>query len=129
MGCHSQPTNNDTAVTDPSSGSQFIVNIRGISSFTESNMVALISTGNDVQAKKVDMAKAIIEPGQEDSFSPSKMIDVTILMNTEVDPNTEITACVIQLGSGTFSQRINCNTVFSEVGNTGESQKIFVPLA
>lgn len=129
FGVYSQPTNNDTAVTDPSSGSQFIVNIRGISSFTESNMVALISTGNDVQAKKVDMAKAIIEPGQEDSFSPSKMIDVTILMNTEVDPNTEITACVLQLGSGTFSQRINCNTVFSEVGNTGESQKIIVPLA
>ena len=57
------------------------------------------------------------------------MIDVTILMNTEVDPNTEITACVLQLGSGTFSQRINCNTVFSEGGNTGGSQKIIVPLA
>jgi len=125
---YSQPASNDTSVTDTSIGSQFIVNIRGISSFTESNMVALISTGNDVQAKKVDLDKSIIEPGQENSFSPSKMIDVTILMNTIVKANTEVTICVLQLGSGIFNQRINCNTVFSEGGNTGESQRIIVPL-
>lgn len=75
------------------------------------------------------MTEAVIEPGQEDSFSPSKMIDVTIVMNKQVEPNTEVMACVLQLGSGTFSQNINCNTVFSEGGNPGEPQKIIVPLA
>ena len=48
------------------------------------------------------------------------MADVTIVMNSKVKANTEVTACVLQLGSGTFSQRINCNTVFSVDGNTGE---------
>ena len=127
--CTSQPTNNDTSITNQSGGSQFIINIRGISSFTEENMAALMSPENDVQAKKIDLADAVIEPGQENSFSPSKMIDVTIVMNKQVEPNTEVMACVLQLGSGTFSQRINCNTVFSEGGNTGEPQKIIVPLA
>ena len=125
---YSQPTNNDTAVNS-SSGSQFIVNIRGISSFTEENMAALIRTEDDAQVKKIDLNDAVIEPGQEDSFSPSKMIDVTIVMNKQVEPNTEVMACVLQLGSGTYSQQINCNTVFSEGGNTGEPQKIIVPLA
>jgi hypothetical protein len=126
---YGQTTNNDTSNIHQSDGSQFIINIRGISAFTESNMVALINTGNDVQAKNVDLDKAIIEPGQEKSYSPSKMIDVTIIMNTQVDPNTEVTACVLQLGSGTFSQRINCNTVYSESANAGEPQKIIVPLS
>lgn len=126
---YGQPTNNDTAVTNSPSGSQFIVNILGISSFTEENMAALISTEDDIQAQKVDLTKAVIEPGQENSFSPSKIIDVTIVMNKQVEPNTEVMACVLQLGSGTFSQRINCITVFSEDGNSGESQKIIVPLA
>ena len=126
---YSQPTNNDTSVTNQSGRNQFIINIRGISSLTEKNMAALISTENDVQARKIDLSDAVIEPGQEDPFSPNKMIDVTIIMNKQVEPNTEVMACVLQLGSGTFSQRINCNTVFSEGGNTGEPQKIIVPLA
>lgn len=126
---YSQPTNNDTSVTNKSGGNQFIINIRGISSITEKNMAALISTENDVQAKKIDLSDAVIEPGQEDSFSPNKMIDVTIIMNKQVEPNTEVMACVLQLGSGTFSQQINCNTVYSEGGNTGKPQKIIVPLA
>lgn len=124
---YSQSANNDTSLSS-TSGSQFIVNIRGISSFTEPNMVAILSTDNDVQAEKVDLDKAVSEPGQENSFSPLKMADVTIVMNTKVKANTEVTACVLQLGSGTFSQRINCNTVFSVDGNTGEPQKIIVPL-
>lgn len=126
---YGQPTNNDTSVTNKSGGNQFIINIRGISSLTEKNMAALISTENDVQAKKIDLSDAVIEPGQEDSFSPNKMIDVTIIMNKQVEPNTEVMACVLQLGSGTFSQQINCNTVYSEGGNTGKPQKIIVPLA
>lgn len=126
---YSQPTNNDTSFTNQSGGNQFIINIRGISSLTEKNMAALISTENDVQAKKIDLSDAVIEPGQEDSFSPNKMIDVTIIMNKQVEPNTEVMACVLQLGSGTFSQQINCNTVYSEGGNTGKPQKIIVPLA
>ena len=81
---YGQPTNNGTAVINSPSGSQFIVNIRGISSFTEENMAALISTEDDVQAQKVDLTQAVIEPGQENSFSPSKLIDVTIVMNKQV---------------------------------------------
>jgi len=81
------------------------------------------------RSKKINLDDAVIEPGQEDSFSPSKMIDVTIVMNKQVEPNTEVMACVIQLGSGIFSQRVNCNTVFSESGNAEEPQKIIVPLA
>ena len=46
----SQPVSNDTSPNNASKGNQFIVNIRGISSITEKNMVALISTDNDVQA-------------------------------------------------------------------------------
>ena len=126
---YSQPTNNYTSVTNQSGRNQFIINIRGISSLTEKNMAALISTENDVQAKKIDLSDAVIEPGQEDPFSPNKMIDVTIIMNKQVEPNTEVMACVLQLGSGTFSQQINCNTVYSEGGNTGKPQKIIVPLA
>jgi hypothetical protein len=126
---YSQPTVNETSTTNQSTGSQFIVNVRGISSFTEKNMAALVSTENDVQVKKINLDDAVIEPGQEDSFSPSKMIDVTIVMNKQVEPNTEVMACVIQLGSGIFSQRVNCNTVFSESGNAEEPQKIIVPLA
>ena len=126
---YSQPTNNYTSVTNQSGRNQFIINIRGISSLTEKNMAALISTENDVQAKKIHLSDAVIEPGQEDPFSPNKMIDVTIIMNKQVEPNTEVMACVLQLGSGTFSQQINCNTVYSEGGNTGKPQKIIVPLA
>jgi hypothetical protein len=126
---YGQPNSNDTSVTNKSTGSQFIINIRGISSFTEENMVALISTEDDVQAKKIDLKDAIIEQGQEKSFSPSKAIDVTIVLNKQVAPNTEVMACVLQLGSGTFSQRINCNTVFSDDGSMNEPQKIIVPLA
>lgn len=119
---------NETSMVNASTGSQFIVNIRGISSFTEPNMIALISTDDDVAAKKVDLDKALIQPGQENSFSPSKMIDVRIQMNKPVKPNSEVMACVLQLGDNEFSQRIKCNTVFSQGGNTGEPQKIIVPL-
>ena len=73
---YSQPTVNETSTTNQSTGSQFIVNVRGISSFTEKNMAALVSTENDVQVKKINLDDAVIEPGQEDSFSPLKMIDV-----------------------------------------------------
>ena len=110
---YGQSVNNQTS-SNATLGSQFTVNIRGISSFTEPNMVALISTEDDVQVKKVDGDKeTLIEPGQEDSFSPSKMLDVTIQMNKAVKPNTEVMACnIIQLGNADFSQRVNCNTVF-----------------
>jgi hypothetical protein len=125
---YGQAVNNQTSSNNGTLSSQFIVNIRGISSYTEPNMVALISTENDVQAKKVDVDKAIIESGQENSFSPSKMLDVTIQMNGPVKPNTEVMACVLQLGSTDFNQRVKCNTVFSQSGNTDEPQKIIVPL-
>ena len=43
-------------------------------------------------------------------------------MNKPVKPNSEIMACVLQLGSADFSQRINCNIVFSQGGNTGATK-------
>jgi hypothetical protein len=57
------------------------------------------------------------------------MIDVSIPMNKPVKPNTEVMACVLQLGSSDYSQRIKCNTVFSQAGNSAEPQKIIVPLS
>ncbi len=125
---HGQSASNVTSSSNATAGGEFTINIRGISSFTEPNIVALISTENEVQAKKVDLDKALMEPGQETSFSPNKMIDVTIQMNKPVKPNTEVMACVLQLGSTDFNQRVKCNTVFSGAGNTGEAQKIIVPL-
>jgi hypothetical protein len=90
-------------------------------------MIAMISTDNDVQAEKVDLNKVMIEPGQESSILPRKMVDVTISMNKVVQPKSEVRACVIQLGSTDFTQRIKCNIVFAEA-NSGEPQKIIVPL-
>jgi hypothetical protein len=126
---YSQSVSNETSNNNATAGGAgFTIDIRGISSFTEPNMVALISTENEVQVKKVDLDKAIIQTGEEKSYSPNKMIDVTIQMNKPVKPNTEVMACVLQLGSSDFTQRVKCNTVFSERGNTGEPQKIIVPL-
>jgi hypothetical protein len=126
---YGQSASNETSSNNATAGgAAFTIDIRGISSFTEPNMVALISTENEVQAKKVDLDKAIIQPGEEKSYSPNKMIDVTIQMSKPVRPNTEVMACVLQLGSSDFSQRVKCNTVFSGAGNTAEPLKIIVPL-
>lgn len=103
-------------------GSQYIVNIRGISSLTEPSMVALISTDDDVAAKKVDLDKALIQPGEENSILPSKMIDVTIPMNKIAKPNSEVRACVLQLGDNDFSQRTKCTTVYAQPGNTEDNR-------
>jgi hypothetical protein len=123
-----QITGNNTSGSSMDKSTEFIINIRGISSLTEPNMVALISTEDDVQAKKVDLDKAIIQPGEENSFSPTKTIDVPILMSKTLKPNSEVMACVLQLGSNDYSQQVKCNTVFSQAGSTGEPQKIIVPL-
>lgn len=125
---YGQQVKNDTSTSNVSGGTKFIINIRGISSFTEPNMVALISTEDEVQAQKVDLDKAIIQPEEQKAYSPIKMIDVTIQMNKFVKPNTQVIACVLQLGSSDFNQRIKCNTAFSESGKTSEPQKIIVPL-
>lgn len=123
-----QLTGNNTSSSSMDKNTEFIINIRGISSLTEPNMVALISTEDDVQAKKVDLDKAIIQPGEENSFSPTKTIDVPIQMSKALKPNTEVMACVLQLGSNDYSQQVKCNTVFLQAGGTGEAQKIIVPL-
>lgn len=125
---YAQTLSNNTSIQGTNGANQFIVNIRGITMFTEKNMIALISTDNDVQAKRVDLTKVEIEPGQADSYSPRKMVDVTIAMDKPVKPKSEVTACVIQLGSTDFTQSIKCNVVFSEQTTPGEPQKIIVPL-
>ena len=106
----------------------FIINIREISSFTETNLIALLSSENEVQVKKVDVSKAVIQAGQEESFSPDKMIDVAITMNEPVEPGSEIYACVIELGTQSFSQSIKCNIAYSTPTASGEPQRIIVPL-
>jgi len=106
----------------------FIINIREISSSSEKNMIALLSSNNGVQVKKVDISKAEIQPGQEDSYSPSKMIDVPITMNNTIESGSEIYACVIQLGSSSFSQSIKCNIAYASPTASGEPQTIIVPL-
>ena len=119
--------NNSTSTINNNSNN-FIINIREISSYTEKNMIALLSSNNEVQVKKVDLSKAEIQPGQEDSFSPNKMIDVPITMNKPIESGSEIYACVIQLGSDSFSQSIKCNIAYSSPTASGEPQRIIVPL-
>ena len=125
---YGQSVSNETSAGNSSMGTQIIVNIREISSSTAEKMVALVNTDDDVQARKVNLDKAIMQPGQENSYSPSKMVDVTIPMNKVIKPNTEIMACAIQLGSSSYYQSVKCNTVFSQRGSA-EPQKIIVPLS
>jgi hypothetical protein len=91
-------------------------------------MIALLSSNDEVQVKKVDVSRAEIQPGQEDSFSPNKMIDVLITMNKPIESGSEIYACVIQLGSDSFSQSIKCNIAYAIPTASGEPQRIIVPL-
>ena len=125
-----QEEENDETNSIPSTTNltQFIINIREISSYTEENLIALLSSENDVQVKRVDLSEAVIQPGQEESFSPNKMIDVPITMNKPIEPGSEIYACVIQLSSDSFSQSIECNIAYFSPTASGEPQKIIVPL-
>ena len=67
--------NSLTSTTNNNNNSNnFIINIREISSSSEKNMIALLSSNDVVQVKKVDISKAEIQPGQEDSYAPNKMI-------------------------------------------------------
>ena len=120
--------NNNATSTINNNSNSFIINIREISSYTEKNMIALLSSNDEVQVKKVDVSNAEIQPGQEDSFSPNKMIDVPITMNKAIESGSEIYACVIQLGSDSFSQSIKCNIAYASPTASGEPQRIIVPL-
>ena len=117
-------TNNNNT----NNSNNFIINIREISSSSEKNMIALLSNNDAVQVKKVDVSRAEIQPGQEDSYSPSKMIDVPITMNKPIESDSEIYACVIQLGSSSFSQSLKCNIAYASPTASGEPQTIIVPL-
>ena len=119
--------NNPTSTINNTSNN-FIINIREISSSSEKNMIALLSSNDAVQVKKVDVSRAEIQPGQEDSYSPSKMINVPITMNKPIESGSEIYACVIQLGSSSFSQSIKCNIAYATPTASGEPQTIIVPL-
>jgi hypothetical protein len=118
------PTNNNNTNTS----NNFIINIREISSSSEKNMIALLSSNDVVEVKKVDVSKAEIQPGQEDSYAPNKMIDVPITMNKTIESGSEIYACVIQLGSSSFSQSLKCNIAYASPPASGEPQTIIVPL-
>ncbi len=52
-------------------------------------MIALISNENDVQAEKMVLDSAVTETGKEDSFSPLKIVDVIIVMNSKVKANSK----------------------------------------
>jgi hypothetical protein len=118
------PTNNNNT----NISNNFIINIREISSSSEKNMIALLSSNDVVEVKKVDVSKAEIQPGQEDSYAPNKMIDVPITMNKTIESGSEIYACVIQLGSSSFSQSLKCNIAYASPTASGEPQTIIVPL-
>ena len=119
------PTNNNN---NTNTSNNFIINIREISSSSEKNMIALLSSNDVVEVKKVDVSKAEIQPGQEDSYAPNKMIDVPITMNKTIESGSEIYACVIQLGSSSFSQSLKCNIAYASPTASGEPQTIIVPL-
>ena len=128
MAQEEENNNNSSISTTNNNSNNFIINIREISSSSEKNMIALLSSNDVVQVKKVDISKAEIQPGQEDSFSPNKMIDVPITMNKTIESGSEIYACVIQLGSSSFSQSIKCNIAYASPTASGEPQRIIVPL-
>jgi hypothetical protein len=128
MAQEAESSNNNSTSTINNNSNNFIINIREISSYTEKNMIALLSSNDEVQVKKVDLSKAEIQPGQEDSFSTNKMIDVPITMNKPIESGSEIYACVIQLGSDSFSQSIKCNIAYASPTASGEPQRIIVPL-
>ena len=117
-----------TSTTSNNNSNNFIINIREISSSSEKNMIALLSNNDVVEVKKVDISKAKIQPGQEDSYSPNKMIDVPITMNKTIESGSEIYACVIQLGSSSFNQSLKCNIAYASPTASGEPQRIIVPL-
>ena len=119
------PTNNNN---NTNTSNNFIINIREISSSSEKNMIALLSSNDVVEVKKVDVSKAEIQPGQEDSYAPNKMIDVPITMNKTIESGSEIYACLIQLGSSSFSQSLKCNIAYASPTASGEPQRIIVPL-
>jgi hypothetical protein len=52
------------------------------------------------------------------------MIDVPIAMNKPIESGSEIYACVIQLGSDSFSQSIKCNIAYASPTASGEPQRI-----
>ncbi|HJT83964.1 MAG TPA: hypothetical protein VJ697_05735 [Nitrososphaeraceae archaeon] len=56
------------------------------------------------------------------------MIDVPITMNQPIESGSEIYVCVIQLGSDSFSQSIECNIAYASPTTSGEPQRIIVPL-
>ena len=56
------------------------------------------------------------------------MIDVPITMNKTIESGSEIYACVIQLGSSSFSQSLKCNIAYASPTTSGEPQRIIVPL-
>lgn len=122
-----QKDGNDNSLTT-SNLTNFIINIREISSSTEKNLIALLSSENDVQIKRVDISEATIQPGEEDSFSPNKMLDVPITMNKPVESSSEIYACVIELGNDSYSQSIKCNIAYASPTASGEPQRIIVLL-
>ena len=121
-------TNNNKLSSTVSNLTNFIINIREISSTTEENLIALLSSENDDQIKRVDISEATVQPGEEDSFSPNKMIDVPITMNKPVEKDSEIYACIIQLGNDSYSQSIKCNIAYASPTASGEPQRIIVLL-
>lgn len=48
------------------------------------------------------------------------MIDIPLTMDNPVEPGSEIYACVIQLGSGSFSTSIDCNRAYASPTVSGE---------
>ena len=123
-----EDSNNNSTLATNNSSNNFIINIREISSYTEKYMIAFLSSNDEVQVKKVDVSRAEIQPGQENSFSPNKMIDVPITMIKPIESGSEIYACVIQLSSDSFSQSIKCNIAYASPTASGEPQRIIVPL-
>jgi hypothetical protein len=105
----------------------FVINVRGITSYNSDKLAVLFTSQNAVQAKLVDKSKAIIQAGEENSFSPNKMVD-TILefpITSGIKSGDEFQACVLSLGQQ--YQSIKCN--FGVVNPTESGpQKVIIPL-
>jgi hypothetical protein len=119
----------NSTISQSNLGSQFLLDVRGIDSTTSQNLIAMIYTGNDVEAQVVDVNSSQPMPNQSlDTFDPIKKIDVPISFGTSVEDGSEITACILELGQGQLDSIVTCSIAYSSTPSAGGPQKIVIPI-
>jgi hypothetical protein len=122
-------TNTPTTASSPVGSNSIIVDLRGISSTTSPNLIALVYTGSAVGAQLVDVSKAQPMPNQsEDVLEPLRQISVPVTLNSPIQEDAEVMACIVQLGQGPLDNVITCNVAYANAPSSGGPQKIIVSM-